>query len=112
MNAAERAPRRIAVAVGVIMTASLALPARAAAIGRPEPWGSVETQNVVRHPSVGELHFVQQRNTLRLGLEWPLAGARADSDSPLFSDAFLRLAYRGVYDSVYDYTPIFRERDL
>jgi len=35
-----------------------------------EPWGAFESQNIVRHPDVTSWHFVQQRNTLRLGLRW------------------------------------------
>jgi len=89
--------------------------------GRPEAHeaalelrGAVQSQNLVRHPDVDEWHFVQQRNTLRLGLRW---NALRDAESRgidvgFLGDARLVLAYRGVYDSIYSYAPVFRERDL
>ncbi len=79
-----------------------------------ETWGSVQSQNIVRHPDVDEFHFIQQRNTLRLGLQWDVVsdGGRDGFDVPPVRAARLRLAYRGVYDSIYSYAPIFRERDL
>jgi hypothetical protein len=79
-----------------------------------ETWGSVQSQNIIRHPDVDHYHFVQQRNTLRLGLSWDVVGEdRGDSaDLPYLRTARLLVSYRGAYDSIYDYTPIFRERDL
>jgi hypothetical protein len=77
--------------------------------------GSLSSQNIVRHPDVDEYHFIQQRNTAWLGAEWDLVrdqALRRRLDLSFAQDARLRLLYRGVYDSVYDYTPIFRERDL
>lgn len=91
-------------------------PSPTAAFDGLRPWGIVQTQNIVRHPSATELHFVQQRNTLRLGVDWQLAddgAAQAPVPAMLgLSDLSGRIAYRGVYDSIYDYAPIFRERDL
>lgn len=76
-------------------------------------WGSVQSQNIVRHPDVDEWHLVQQRNVMRLGIQWSLL---ADDDgkrvAPAIREAVFRLAYRSVYDSIYTYTPVFRERDL
>ena len=74
----------------------------------------MQSQNLVRHPDVDEWHFVQQRNTLRLGLRW---NALRDAESRgidvgFLADARLVLAYRGVYDGIYSYAPVFRERDL
>ncbi len=79
-----------------------------------ELWGTVQSQNLVRHPDVDEWHFIQQRNTLWLGVRWNVlrdAAARG-IELPALTDARVFLAYRGVYDSIYSYAPIFRERDL
>ncbi len=113
--ARSRAGGSIGLIAVACVTVPLVFPATAWGVGLPRPWGSVQTQNIVRHPDVDELHFIQQRNTLRLGVDWPLAAAGTDGDDPPWpwlSDALLRVGYRGVYDSIYDYTPVFRERDF
>ncbi len=92
---------------------TLAAPRGAAAAfdGAIEPWGCLQTQNIVRHPDIDEFHFVQQRNTLRLGVRAGLS-SHAPGVAAAIDEAALTIAYRGVYDSIYDYTPIVRERDL
>ncbi len=77
--------------------------------------GSVQSQNIVRHPDVDEYHFIQQRNTVHLRTQWALLhGSKLFDrfDVAGISELDLRLLYRGVYDSVYEYTPTNRERDL
>lgn len=77
--------------------------------------GSLQSQTIVRHPDVDEFHLVQQRNTVRVRARWSLV-----RDGKLFGrfaaggleTVDLRLLYRGAYDSIYDATPTFRERDL
>ena len=55
--------------------------------------GSVQTQNIVRHPDVGEFHFIQQRNTLRLGAHW----AAPEPERPVrLDEASFTILYRGV----------------
>jgi hypothetical protein len=82
--------------------------------GDVEATGSVESQNIVRHSDVDEFHFIQQRNTLRLGLRWDVVrdGRRGAIAVPAVGAVQVLLLYRAVYDSVYDYAPILRERDL
>ena len=76
--------------------------------------GNVQSQNLVRHPNVREYQLIQQRNTLRVGLQSTAAGERAVAwlTSGILVRPRLTLLYRAVYDSVYEYTPTFRERDL
>jgi len=72
--------------------------------------GVVQSQNIVRHADVDEYDFIQQRNTAWLGADWDLLAGRARDDHldlTFARQARLRLRYRGVYDSVYDYAPIF-----
>ncbi len=107
-------------AAAAVLPLALSLAAAGAAgaaqcFGALELSGSVQSQNIVRHPDVDEYHFVQQRNTARLRLSWQWLrdGRLGDrADVPLAADAELLLSYRGVYDSIYDYAPKFRERDL
>lgn len=76
-----------------------------------EPSASVQTQDIVRHPDADEWHFVQQRTTVRLAAR----GRVAHIGDPLglpFDAAAFTIAYRGVYDAIYDAAPILRERDL
>jgi hypothetical protein len=77
--------------------------------------GNIQSQNIVRNPDVDEYHFVQQRNTFRARVEWAWLqrGKLIDRfDLPFIESSNLFLLYRGVYDSIYDYTPTFRERDF
>jgi hypothetical protein len=77
--------------------------------------GNLQSQNIVRHPDVDEYHFVQQRNTFRARVDWDLLqhGKLIDRfDLSFIQSAKLLLIYRGVYDSIYDYTPQLRERDF
>ncbi len=108
----SRAGQAVGVALAALLTTG-----RGAAEATPvpprlglEPWGSVQTQEIVRHPDVDELHFVQQRNTLRLGGRGRLAPPARDLLP--FDAVTFTVLYRGVYDSVYDTAPIVRERDL
>ncbi|HEY2389454.1 MAG TPA: DUF1302 family protein [Candidatus Binatia bacterium] len=77
-----------------------------------EPWGNAQTQEVLRHPDVDEWHFVQQRNTVRLGARGRLDVLTDAAWLPRLDDASFTLLYRGVYDAIYDVAPTLRERDL
>ena len=77
--------------------------------------GNLQSQNVVRTPDVDQYDFIQQRNTFRARVEWNWLdrGKLIDRfDLPFIESSKLFLLYRGVYDSVYDYTPSFAERDF
>jgi len=77
--------------------------------------GSLQSQNIVRHADVDEYDFIQQRNTAWLRARWDLLRDQkllGRADLSFLREAQVLLLFRGVYDSIYDYTPIFRERDL
>jgi hypothetical protein len=92
-----------------LMIASLGTPARARmTYGDAELSGSVETQNLVRHPEPDTYQFVQNRNTLRLQLEWDwLKKGRFLNtfDIPFIERSKFFLLYRTYYDGFYDIAP-------
>ena len=70
--------------------------------------GNVQTQQIFRHPEVDKWSIVQQRNTVRLRLEydWVRGGRILDRfHLPWIKSAHFVGLYRGVYDSVYDFRP-------
>ncbi len=77
--------------------------------------GSVDTQTWVRHRSIGEYQFVQNRNTALLRLDYDMFqnGKLIDKyEIPFFKSAKLYMLYRGVYDSFYDILPGGRQVGL
>lgn len=77
--------------------------------------GNVSSQQLIRHPDIDQYAFIQQRNTLRLRVDYLFldAGRLADRvDVPGIDRARLFLLYRGVYDSVYDTTPGFEQNNI
>lgn len=75
--------------------------------------GNVQSQQLIRHPEIGKYQLIQQRNTLRVRVDWhwiknrePWLG-RFDF-SEWIDRSSLFLLYRGVYDSVYDTLPSTR----
>jgi len=94
-------------------------PDAAAALPRYGPLdvsGSVSAQELTRfNPAFDTYALVQQRNTLKLRVDYSLlnGGKLIDRyDVPFLDQARLFLLYRGVYDSVYDSTPGFRQKDI
>lgn len=76
-----------------------------------KPWsfsGNVQTQQILRHPAPDKWSIVQQRNTVRLRLEYDwIRDGRILGRLPACwakSAHFVGL-YRGSYDSVYDFRP-------
>lgn len=78
-------------------------------LGDAMVFGDLSAQNLFRMRQVGNFNLVQQRNTLRIGLDykWLNDGKLAGKwEAPEFVDkSSLYLLYRGVYDSVYDLQP-------
>ena len=72
--------------------------------------GNLQSQQLVRHPDAATYQFIQQRNTARVRVDWDWIErggkflGRYDL-SDWIESSHLFLLYRGVYDSVYDYTP-------
>jgi hypothetical protein len=90
----------------------------AAALPRFGPFevsGNVSTQELIRMTDVTQYSLVQQRNTLKLRLDfWALDGGKLlDRYAvPLVDRAKLFLLYRGVYDSIYDFTPGILQKNI
>jgi hypothetical protein len=72
-------------------------------------FGDISAQNLFRMREVGQFNLVQQRNTLRVGIDykWLEEGKFIDKyDAPGFiQQSSIYMLYRGVYDSVYDLKP-------
>ena len=98
---------------GCIATlAMMAMAARAAhalpAYGPIQVTGNVQSQTLIRNPDIDKYQFIQNRNTLRVRLdyEWLKDGKAIDAiPVPLIRSSHLFLLYRGVYDSAYDLAP-------
>src|SRR5882762_4203663 len=76
--------------------------------------GNLQTQNLVRHPDASTYEFIQNRNTAHIQLQykWLEAGKfYSKYDIPFIESSSLFLLYRGVYDSIYDTTPGFIEKE-
>ncbi|MFI5398593.1 MAG: DUF1302 family protein [Candidatus Binatia bacterium] len=99
----------IAALLAVLMIAALGAPARAITkYGDLEISGNVETQNLVRHPEIYKYQFVQNRNTMRLRVDWDWLkkGRWVDKfDIPFIERSKLYILYRGGYDGFYDIAP-------
>ncbi|MBI3757355.1 MAG: hypothetical protein HY267_05200 [Deltaproteobacteria bacterium] len=70
--------------------------------------GNLQTQQIFRHPDIDKWSIIQQRNVVRLRLEydWIKDGQAFERVSlPWIRRAHLVGLYRGVYDSVYDFQP-------
>ncbi|MFI5396521.1 MAG: DUF1302 family protein [Candidatus Binatia bacterium] len=77
--------------------------------------GNVSAQELIRHPDIDTYSLVEQRNTFKLRVDYSLLeqGQLLQRIAvPFIAQARLFLLYRGVYDSVYDYTPGFEQRDI
>jgi Protein of unknown function (DUF1302) len=115
MRTAARIRQRTATltAALVLLGASSALATQK--YGPLEISGNIQAQNLIRHPDVDTYQFIQQRNTMRIRVDWDWLekGKLIDRfELPWIKSSKLFLLYRGVYDSVYDYTPTFREHDF
>ena len=78
------------------------------AYGPMQVTGNVQSQTLIRDPDIDKFQLVQNRNTLRVRLdyEWLKDGKWVDRFSlPWVRSSHLFLLYRGVYDSVYDIAP-------
>lgn len=76
--------------------------------------GNVQSQNLVRHPDASTFEYIQNRNTarIRLDYDWFEGGKLIGKyDLPFIERSQLSLLWRGVYDSIYDTTPGFVEKE-
>jgi len=115
MTAGRQAARAVAWA-GVVLLLSW-LPGIARATQKWGPLqisGNVQSQNLIRTPDASHYEFIQNRNTvhLRLDYDWIQGGKFSGRyDIPFIESSHLFLLYRGVYDSVYDTTPGFVQKE-
>jgi hypothetical protein len=95
--------------LALCLTAPLGRPARAGQkFGPLELSGNVESQNLIRNASIDKLQFIQNRNTVRLRVDydWLQKGRLIDRfDLPFIERSKLYILYRGVYDGYYDIAP-------
>jgi len=108
MGSTRRALGTVMVALTVLGSAGVAFATQK--FGPFEISGNLQSQELVRHPDWDQYQFIQQRNTARIRVDWAWVqrgGKWLDRFdlSDLVSESHLFLLYRGVYDSVYDYTP-------
>jgi hypothetical protein len=111
--------RRLVSAILLAAVASLvcALPRTSFAtlrFGSLQVSGNVQSQNLVRHPDATTFEFIQNRNTarIRLDYDWLEGGKWIGKYSlPFVEKSQLSILWRGVYDSVYDTTPGFVEKE-
>ncbi|MBI3782543.1 MAG: hypothetical protein HY270_03980 [Deltaproteobacteria bacterium] len=76
--------------------------------GPLEVSGNFETQNLVQNSRASELHFIQNRNTFRLRVDWDWLekGKLINKiNVPFLESSKLYVLYRGVYDGFYDIAP-------
>lgn len=75
--------------------------------------GNMQSQNLIRTPDAGTFEFIQNRNTarLRLDYEWLKGGKFITKyDIPFIEKSSLSVLWRGVYDSIYSFTPGFVQK--
>jgi hypothetical protein len=108
-EAGARFPNAAAASIVAAVVTSLTSAAGATVFQGPlEISGNVESQTLARHSQIDEFQFIQNRNTLRLGVEWDWVQAGRLGGRftvPGISDSGIVLLYRGVYDSFYDASP-------
>src|SRR5437867_1624562 len=76
--------------------------------------GNLQSQNLIRHPDQSTYEYVMNRNTahIQLTYDWLQGGIfYGKYNIPFIENSKLFLLYRGVYDSIYDTTPGFIEKE-
>ncbi len=95
------------------------LPANADALYRSSDYGTVDlsgrirSTNTIRHFDWNAHDFIMQRNELKLRFEWKwLDRGKAFKryTVPWLKRSDIFMLYRGIYDSIYDFTPGLSER--
>jgi hypothetical protein len=78
--------------------------------------GNISAQELIRfNPDVDRFALVQQRNTVKLRVDYQMLerGRLLNQlEVPFVESTKLLLLYRGSYDSVYDSTPGFQQKDI
>lgn len=107
---------RIGSAFALLTLVLIAFPVMALPPAGPfELFGSISSQELIRMRDVDQYDLVQQRNTAKIRFEYNMLdrGKLMDRfEIPFIDRSRLFLLYRGVYDSVYDLTPGFPQKDI
>src|SRR5262245_36701193 len=75
--------------------------------------GNLQSQNLIRTPDAGTFEFIQNRNTarIRLDYDWFEGGKFIGKyNIPFVEKSNFTLLWRGVYDSIYSFTPGFLQK--
>jgi Protein of unknown function (DUF1302) len=98
-----------------VATLGSSLPAHALQkLGPIQISGNVQSQNLIRHPDIEDFEYIQNRNVahIQLQYDWLNAGKfYGKFDIPFIESSQLFLIWRGSYDSIYDTTPHFIEKE-
>src|SRR5437773_425360 len=76
--------------------------------------GNLQTANIVRTPDQNTYEYIMNRNTahVRLDYDWLQSGKFYNKyDIPFLESSHLSVVWRGVYDSIYDTTPGFIQKE-
>src|SRR5207249_4417488 len=108
--------RRSAVAVTLaVLSCLVPPPARATQkFGPILLSGNLQSMNIVRTPDQDTYQFIMNRNVahIRLDYDWLQSGKFYNKyDIPFIDTSHLSVFWRGVYDSIYDTTPGFIQKE-
>src|SRR5213593_658099 len=76
--------------------------------------GNLQSANIARTPDVGTFQYIMNRNIahIRLDYDWLQSGKFYNKyDTPVLERSSLAVLWRGVYDSIYDTTPGFIQKE-
>ena len=108
--------RRSAVAVTLaVLSCLVPPPARATQkFGPIQLSGNLQSMNIVRTPDQDTYQFIMNRNVahIHLDYDWLQSGKFYNKyDIPFIDTSHLSVIWRGVYDSIYDTTPGFIQKE-
>src|SRR5438132_6781906 len=108
--------RRSAVAVTLAVLSCLVPPSARATqkYGPIQLSGNLQTMDIVRTPDQDTYQFIMNRNvaTIHLAYDWLQSGKFYNKyDVPFIDTSHLSVIWRGVYDSIYDTTPGFIQKE-
>src|SRR6266516_5353603 len=110
----SRQRARLAV-LGAILLALAPRAARATQkFGPIQLSGNLQTANIVRTPDQNTYEYIMNRNTahVRFDYDWLQSGKFYNKyDIPFLESSHLSIVWRGVYDSIYDTTPGFIQKE-
>ena len=108
--------RRSAVAVTLAVLSCLVPPSARATqkFGPIQLSGNLQSMNIVRTPDQDTYQFIMNRNVahIHLDYDWLQSGKFYNKyDIPFIDTSHLSVIWRGVYDSIYDTTPGFIQKE-